>query len=81
MQADNIDDAYDKVVEEAMTYTNEYKGGLEGVPVKWEFEGITDLLPIHDKLEHGTEIMFEEHENRQLKTVRNWVRSKGEFCK
>lgn len=79
LQADNLDDAYDKLVEHAMTETEPYKGGLKAVPVKWEFEGVTQLSPIYEKLLHCTEIMYEEYENRQLKTVRNWVRSKGEF--
>lgn len=79
LQADNLDDAYDTLVEHVRMETEPYKGGLEAIPVKWEFEGVTQLMPIYEKLEHGTEIMYEEYENRQLKTLRKWVRSKGEF--
>ncbi|MDR3158766.1 MAG: DUF4288 domain-containing protein [Zoogloeaceae bacterium] len=44
----SIDEAYHKTVAVAEAETTPYKGGQEGVPVQWVFEGVTELLPIHE---------------------------------
>lgn len=77
--ANDLDDAYDKVVKVAMENTEPYKGGPEGVDVQWVFEGVTDLLPIYEEIEDGAEIMWADHAPRKLKNIRKHVRKKGEF--
>lgn len=79
IKADNLDDAYDKIVEYAKLETEPYKGGPEGIPVQWVFEGVTELLPIYQELEDGAEVMWAERKPRKLKNLRKLVRSKGEF--
>jgi len=70
VRAANLDEAYRKVVAVAESTTKPYRGGLEGVPVQWVFEGITELLPIFDELEDGAEIMWTEHEAVKLSDLR-----------
>ena len=79
VKADNLDHAYDKVVEIAKGDTEPYRGGKDGVPVQWIFEGVTELLPIYDKLEDGSEIMWAEHAPRKLKNLKKIVKQKHEF--
>ena len=79
IKASNLDEAYDKLVKEAQLETDPYKGGKEGVPVQWVFEGVTELLPIYDELEDGSEIMYREHNPTKLKNLRKAIRKKNEF--
>ena len=79
VRAENLEEAYDRVVEEARLQTEPYKGGPEGVPVQWVFEGVTELLPIYEQFEHGSEIMYREYNPTKLKNLRKAVRQKHEF--
>jgi len=79
VKANNLDEAYDKVVEHAKLETEPYKGGPDGVPVQWVFEGVTDLLPIYEDLEDGSEIMWADNKPRKLKNLKKLVRTKEEF--
>ena len=80
VQAKSLDHAFDKVVKIARGATKPYRGGpAGGVPVKWEFEGITSLLPIYEEIADGVEIAWEEHPSRKLKTLRGWVSPKADF--
>lgn len=67
------------MVEETRLETQPYKGGKDGVPVQWVFEGVTELLPIYEELEDGCEIMYREHNSKKLKNLRKVVREKDEF--
>jgi hypothetical protein len=78
VKANDLDDAYDKIEKEALEQTEPYRGGEDGARVQWIYEGITEILPIYDELEHGTEIMFSEH-NRKLKNLKKMVKNKGAF--
>ena len=78
VQASDLDDAYDKIEKIAVEHTEPYKGGNQGVPVQWIFEGITEILPIYDEIGHGSEIMFSES-TKKLKNLRKLIRKKGEF--
>ena len=78
VRADNLDQAYDKVVAIGMQSTEPYKGGPDGVDVQWVFEGVIELLPIYEDLEDGAEIMWSES-TKMLKTMRRDACSKGEF--
>ena len=49
----------------------------EGRRGAWRFEGLTILLPIYEKLEDGAEILWEEHTNRTVRSVKRMVRSKS----
>jgi hypothetical protein len=70
VQADNLEEAFQKVASVGRQQTEPYKGGPDGVPVQWLFEGITDLLPIYEPLEDGAEIMWSKHESVKLSKLR-----------
>jgi Domain of unknown function (DUF4288) len=46
---------------------------------RWRFEGMRSLLPIHDRLEDGAEILWEEHQDLALSQLKRWIRSKAEL--
>lgn len=50
--------------------------GRKGV---WKYEGLTSLLPIYEELEDGSEILWKAHENRTVKKIQSWVKSKDEL--
>ncbi|SFK81264.1 DUF4288 domain-containing protein [Lysobacter sp. cf310] len=81
VQADNLDHAYDKIVALAAFETESYRGGPEGVPVRWVFEGMTELLPIYEELADGAEIMWAEHEPTRLEHLRQRVFSRNELIR
>lgn len=80
VKADNLSKAYDKVVAIAKTTTKPYKGGEAGIPVKWIFEGVTELLPIYEPLEDGSEIMWAERKPKKLKSLKKLVRGRSDFA-
>ncbi|KMM75016.1 hypothetical protein ACP93_13625 [Xanthomonas sp. NCPPB 1128] len=75
VSAPDFDEAYRKVVAVAETTTGPYKGGPDGVPVQWVFEGVTELMPIYESLEDWSEIMYEEQESMRLDALRQRVMS------
>lgn len=79
VKAKDLDEAYDKLVAIAKETTHPYKGDSKGTPVQWIFEGVTELLPIYEDLEDGSEIMWTEHNSKKLKTLRNRIKRRGEF--
>jgi len=48
VKAKSLDHAFEKVVKVANSQTTPYKGGPDGIPVQWIFEGVTELLPVYD---------------------------------
>lgn len=79
VKASDLDEAYGKVVDVAKSDTKPYKGGPDGIPVQWVFEGVTELLPIYEKIEDGSEIMWAEHKPRKLKNLRRIVKLRNAF--
>lgn len=79
VRASDLDEAYDKIVKIGMDNTEPYKGGPGGIDVQWVFEGVTEILPIYEEIEDGSEIIWAKHKPRKLKNLRQWVRKKGEF--
>lgn len=73
IQARSIQEAFDKVVRIAVAETEPYKGGEDAVDVQWVFEGVTEILPIYEALEDGSEIMWCERFPRKLKNLRRLV--------
>jgi pimeloyl-ACP methyl ester carboxylesterase len=79
VKADSLDHAFDKVTEVAISNTDIYRGGPDGVPVRWVFEGITRLLPVYEPLGDGAEIMWEEEEDILLQVIRERAISLAEI--
>jgi hypothetical protein len=80
VKASSLEEAYDKALVIAKSETTPYKGGPQGVPVQWVFEGITMLLPIYEALEDGAEIIWQEHKATKLKNLRKLIRNRDEVC-
>ncbi|MEP2654013.1 MAG: DUF4288 domain-containing protein [Paraglaciecola sp.] len=75
VRAESKSHAYEKVVKIGREHDYPYKGGPEGVDVKWEFLGITELLAIYDDIEDGAELLWSES-NRKLKNLKGRVLTK-----
>ncbi|WP_266160432.1 DUF4288 domain-containing protein [Dyella silvatica] len=75
VQASDFDEAYRKVQAIASQEATPYEGGPDAVPVQWVFEGITELLPIYEPLQDGSEIMWTEHESLKLSDLKKRARS------
>jgi len=79
VKANSLDEAYKKIEQIGKSDTRPYKGGPEGVPVQWVYEGVTELLPIYDELEDGAEIMWCERKPRKLKNLKKLVGKLADF--
>jgi hypothetical protein len=78
IKAETPDEAYEKALKLGKSYENKYKN-TEGERVKWIFEGLTMLVPIYEELHDGAEIGWTEHENKAVKTIKAFVKSKDEL--
>ena len=78
IRAQNIDEAYDKLVKIGQEHTEPYKGGPDGVDVQWVFEGVIELLPIYEEIEDGAEIMWAER-TKKLKNIRAIAKNKEQL--
>lgn len=76
VKARSLEHAYAKVTKIGRAKTKPYRGGPRGIPVRWVYEGVTDLLPVYDKLRDGAEIMWTERTPRTVQTLRMLVKSK-----
>ena len=79
VKANSLDEAYKKIEKIGKSDTKPYKGGPEGVPVQWIYEGITELLPIYDDIEDGAEIMWCERKPRKLKNLQKLIGKLADF--
>jgi hypothetical protein len=79
VNASTMDSAYAKVERIAKAAAKPYRGGPNGVRVKWEYVGVTEMLPIYEQLGDGAEIAWAEHRARKLKTLQQWVKPKNAF--
>ncbi|MEJ2407205.1 MAG: DUF4288 domain-containing protein [Candidatus Thiodiazotropha sp.] len=79
VKAGDLGEAYDKVEAIGIEHGEPYKGGKEGIPVKWEYLGIIELLPIYEELVDGAEIMWASNYPRKLKNLQTIVKRKDEF--
>ena len=80
VQAKSLDQAYEKVEKIGKAFSKPYRGGPNGVHVKWEYLGVTVLLPVYEKIADGAEIAWAQR-RKSLRTLRESVRSKRELLK
>jgi len=66
VQAESLDEAFDKIVAIGNDHAEPYKNGLDQ-EVQWAFEGVSELLPVYDAIEDGCEVMWAEY-TKKLKT-------------
>jgi hypothetical protein len=78
IRADSPDEAYEKALEigreSEMTYEN-----TDGRRVVCSFRGLQDLQVIHDELEHGAELSYEEKVDMPAEKIKRMVREKAEL--
>ena len=79
VNATSLGNAYEKGKKVARENAKPYKGGPKGVPVQWKLVGITQVLPIYEALEDGSEIAWAERAPRKLKNLKQMVGSKRSF--
>jgi hypothetical protein len=79
VKAKTLDAAYRKVERIGKSATKPYRGGPQGVRVRWEYVGVTELLPVYEALADGAEIAWADHGSRKLKTLRRWVQPRLAF--
>ena len=82
IKADNPEEAYAKAIEHGKSHEESgqmWESDNEERKGRWRFEGLRSLLPIYDELEDGAEIVWKEYENRSVKKVKSWVKSKEQL--
>lgn len=45
----------------------------------WHFEGLTSLLPVYDKIEDGSEVLWKEYSNRTVKTIKSFIKTRKDL--
>ena len=78
IKASNPEQAYEKALAEA-NFGKEPYVNSDGVKVQFVFEGLTSLIPVYESLEDGAEIMWVEHNNKAIKTIRSMIKNKTEL--
>jgi hypothetical protein len=81
IRARNRDDAYRKLMklgaaEASISSECWDANGRRGI---WRFEGPTDLVPIHEPLEDGAEVLWNVHRGRSVKSIRSLVKKKEQL--
>ncbi|GAA5172918.1 DUF4288 domain-containing protein [Viridibacterium curvum] len=77
VKAASLEAAYSKVEKIGKQNSKPYRGGPEGVKVKWEYLGVTEILPIYEEIADGAEIAWADRAPRKLKNLQQWVRPKS----
>ncbi len=79
VKARSLDTAYTKVERIAKLNARPYRGGPDGVRVRWEYLGVTELLPIYEEIADGAEIAWAKRAPTTLKKLKQWVKPKSCF--
>ncbi len=78
IRADSPDEAYDRAIELGKPFNTTYLNP-EGKTVSVTFRGLLDLNVIHDELEHGAELIYEERVAMSEEELRRWGSEKSEL--
>jgi hypothetical protein len=70
VRGDSWKEAFRKTEKIGRGHTQKYKGGVKGVPVKWEYVGVTQVLPIYEEIADGAEIAFTQRGPRTLRSLK-----------
>jgi len=78
IRADSPDEAYSKALELGQKGETEYDNP-DGKRVRIRFSGLRDLNVIHDELEHGTELMFEQRISVSRSELEKLIKTKEDL--
>ena len=76
IRANSLQEAYEKAIAKGKQEEEAgkiWKVDNEDIKGQWHFEGLTNLLPVYDEIEDGSEIMWMEHENKSVHKIQSWV--------
>jgi hypothetical protein len=80
LEAPDREAAYTKAISIAKENCSEFedyeKNNRKG---RWVFEGFTSLMAIHEKIQDGAEIIWEDHPNRTVGKIRSWIKRKDQL--
>jgi hypothetical protein len=79
IEANSPEDAYKKALELGKSEEMEYLN-TNGKQVKVKFRGLRDLNVIHDELEHGAELFYQEEVEVPERVIRDRVREKRKLA-
>ena len=80
VQARTRDVAYRKAIAAARLGDGIEGHNSAGKKGTWRFEGLTELVPIYEKLEHGAEVLWAEHKGRTVRAIRSRVKPKSKLA-
>ena len=80
VNADSMEQAYDKIVEVAELDTHKYVGELGGEDVDWQFRGVTELDPLMSDMDNSTDVYYVDHQRIKCCDQKPFIRSKTELC-
>jgi hypothetical protein len=78
VEASSPEDAYTRALELGRSHEMEYLN-TDGKQVTVRFRGLRALNVVHDELEHGAELLYEEEVGVPESRIRGWVREKSEL--
>jgi hypothetical protein len=78
VEASSPEDAFAQALELGRSHEMEYLN-TDGKQVTVRFRGLRALNVIHDELEHGAELLYEEEVGVPESRIRGWVREKSEL--
>ena len=78
IKASSLEEAYTKSLEHGKQYDGAYTN-TDGEPVITKFRGLRNLLLIYEKLEDGSEIMWEEYEDQTEQDIAELVTPKEQL--
>lgn len=78
LEANSPEDAYRKAIDLGKSQKCKYLN-TEGKAVKVRFRGLRDLYVIHDKLEHGAELIYHQKTGISESAIKDLIRPKREL--
>jgi|SRR5579862_2374913 len=78
VRADSPEEAYEKAMELGTAGNQSYENP-GGYRVTFRFRGLRDLNVIHDELEHGAELIYDEKTDMDEPAIQKWVSPKEEL--
>ncbi|HEY4008589.1 MAG TPA: DUF4288 domain-containing protein [Acidobacteriaceae bacterium] len=78
IRANSIEEAYEKALVQGKQYESTWTN-TDGAQVTSRFRGLRNLLLIYEKLEDGSEIMWEEHEDLSEQEIEAMITPKEQL--